>query len=183
MRIDELIDAYFDWMYQLVIPFIDGTEPSYRKLLRYLNDVTFISKMTLDKNRASDGESLRYQFGYYCHVDSDDIGCTIDTRPCSVLEMMVALCIRMEDIAHDSNIGDRVPYWFAEMIRTLGLDGMDDEHFDRRAADILVRRFMQREYDPNGQGGLFYLETPFRDLRTVQIWYQMCWYLDTVLYK
>jgi len=40
---------------------------------------------------------------------------------------------------------------------------------------------MDREYSYNGEGGLFAVQHPRRDMRTVELWWQMCWYINTIL--
>ena len=40
---------------------------------------------------------------------------------------------------------------------------------------------MNRTYSPDGDGGLFTVRNCDRDLRNVEIWIQMCWYLDTIV--
>ena len=83
---------------------------------------------------------------------------------------------------------DRLPrastfseYLFWIMLDNLGLSEMDDMHFDINIVEQAVDRFLDRDYMADGDGGLFILEFPRRDLRGVEIWYQMCWYLDELL--
>ena len=79
---------------------------------------------------------------------------------------------------YDPNIGDRTEQWFWEMIVNLGLGGMMDDIFDVEHVEYIVDRFLNREYEPNGRGGLFFIRNCKYDLRRVEIWYQLCWYLD-----
>jgi hypothetical protein len=65
------------------------------------------------------------------------------------------------------------------MVENMGLASMNDTRFDRDYVDGVILKFLNREYQPNGNGGLFTVDC-LSDLRTVEIWYQMCWYLDTV---
>ena len=111
-----------------------------------------------------------------------------DTRPnwpddyeCSVLEMMVALSIKCEDIMGDDRFGDRTGQWFWGMIVNLGLGSMTDDRFDELYAEDVINIFLDRRYDPDGKGGLFRIKHCRQDLRNVEIWYQMCWYLDTLI--
>ena len=132
--------------------------------------------LPLDENRLLDGLDLRFRFAdensYY--IDGD----------CSVLEMMVALSLRCEEhIMSDDEIGNRTGRWFWEMIDNLGLESMYDDNFDKVYADKIIYRFLNREYEPNGDGGLFTVHNRNVDLRKVEIWYQMCWYLDTIIRK
>lgn len=178
MTKDELNNAYFEWMYQLVCDERDS-EMSYRKLLYLLHDTDFNYTIPMDGNRAEDGTDLRYRFGYENAYDGPIIAAYLDDRPCSVLEMMVALAIRCEEhIMCDPDIGDRTGQWFWNMIDNLGLGDMDDEGFDKSYAERVIQKFLNREYKRNGEGGLFTVKHYRKDLRSVEIWYQMCWYLD-----
>ena len=62
MTRDELIDQYFDWMYQLVVD-DRYSNKSYRKLFARLYDTEFTYTIPMDGNRAEDGIDLRYRFG------------------------------------------------------------------------------------------------------------------------
>lgn len=179
MTEQELNDAYFEWMYQLVC---DDKEVSYRELLYFLHCVEFTYVIDMDANRAGDGEALRYRFGYERKLPDAMIASYLDVRPCSVLEMMIALSLRCEEeIMHDWDIGDRTGEWFWDMVRSLGLESMEDRYFNADAAEHVIQRFLNRDYKPNGEWGLFTVRNPRRDMRTVEIWYQMCWYLNEYL--
>ncbi len=176
---NELNNKYFEWMYQLVY---NNRRLSYRKLFSYLHNVEFIYIIEMDGNRAEDGIDLRYRFGYEQGYDSPMIATLLDNRPCSVLEMLIALAIRCEEhIMNDPDIGNRTGQWFWNMIINLGLGSMDDSMFDKNYVEDVISRFLYRKYKRNGEGGLFTVEHCKSDLRTVEIWYQMCWYLDEVL--
>lgn len=178
---NELTNAYFAWMYQLVFP--DRNDISYRRLLMYLNNVTFYPVLDMDENRVQDGEDLRYRFGYENRHIDPGIGTLLDCRPCSVLEMMVALALRIEEsIMADPQMGNRIPHWFFEMLRSLGLDDMTDEMFDRRRVTNIIRNFLERKYAADGKGGLFTIPDSVRDMRNAEIWYQANWYLDSILH-
>lgn len=181
MNRDILKNEYFDWMYDLVCYRKYCGRLSYRKLLAYLNNRDFIYILDMDGNRAEDGIDLRYRFAYEHNYDYPMVTTYLDDRPCSVLEMMVALAIRCEDsIMADSDIGNRTSLWFWNMIKSLGLDHMSDANFDKDAADEIIDRFLDREYEPNGKGGLFTIEHCKNDLRSIDIWYQMMFYLDEI---
>lgn len=183
MTRDELNNMYFEWMYQLVC----DTEPyskklSYRKLLYLLHDTDFTYAIAMDGNRYEDGTDLRYRFGYKHNIDGSAISEYLDDRPCSVLEMLIALSIRLEiHIMDDPDVGDRTGQWFWDMIVNLGLGAMDDTKFNREKAERIIQRFLERDYERNGKGGLFTIDHCKDDLRSVEIWYQACWYLDKVV--
>lgn len=50
MTRNELIDQYFDWMYQLVVD--NRYSKSYRKLFARLHDTEFTYTIPMDGNRA-----------------------------------------------------------------------------------------------------------------------------------
>lgn len=177
---NELINEYFEWMYQLVCKDTKGL--SYRKLLCKLFDTPFNYTIAMDGNRAEDGVDLRYRFGYECGFDNSAVADCLDDKDCSVLEMMVALAIRCEEhIMDNPDIGDRTGKWFLDMIVNLGLEKMTDDRFDKRYVERILHRFLNREYGRNGDGGLFTVHHNRIDMRSVEIWYQAMWYLDEVL--
>ena len=170
---DRISNEYFEWMYRMMC---DGRYPddiSYRKLFWLLHETEFIFSIPRDGNRAEDGIDLRYRFDH-------DVADMFRDEPCSVLEMLVALAIRCEALMDNPKIGDRTAQWFWSMIANLGLGSMTDKRFDRDIANEHIYRFLYREYDPDGKGGLFVIRNCDRDLRDVEIWHQMCWHLDTI---
>ena len=179
----ELNDEYFNWMFNLIsIPNRRGYYASHRFLLRYLHEVDFVYTMPMDANRADDGISLRYRFGSEKGYSQALIASDLDVMPCSMLEMMVALASRCEEhIMDDPDVGNRTWLWFWEMIDSLGLDGMNNANFDFRYVDDILNRFVDREYDSSGKGGLFHVNDPSKDMRTLDIWYQMCAYINVIL--
>lgn len=177
-----LKQLYFEWMYRLLCGGPSEKEQTYRKLLTHLHDTEFTYTIPMDGNRAEDGIDLRYRFGRESRYYDYEIAAELDNCPCSVLEMMAALAIRCEEhIMDDPDIGNRTRQWFWSMIESLGLRGMVDSRYEEDYVDFTLQRFLNHEYGCDGSGGLFtILNCPY-DLRTVEIWYQMCWYLDEIL--
>ena len=178
MMQDRIINEYFEWLYKLVCGKRYSNKISYRKLLSHLHSITFSYSIPNDKNRAEDGIDLRYRFSIikgYSDVPRYLYG------PCSILEMIVALSIRCEEnIMDDPRIGDRTGQWFWGMITNLGLGSMIDEKFDALYVDDVIERFLNHKYEPDGKGGLFRIKGCTQDLRNIEIWYQLCWYLDSI---
>lgn len=174
ITVDEIRDGYFEWMCDAVCGQRFSQRTSFRKLLRRLHDTEFRYLIARDENRAADGVNLRYRFAVRNNVDHDFLD-----GPCSVLEMMVALSIICEKTIMDNpHIGNRTGQWFWSMISSLGLSSMMDDRYDENYVDYVLERFMNREYKPDGEGGLFTIRNYDRDLRKAEIWYQLCWYLD-----
>lgn len=156
MTKNELNDAYFNWMCQLVFDGRYSKKLSYRRLLKVLHKIEFTYSIPMDGNRAEDGIDLRYRFGYENGCSSSMISAYLDNKTCSVLEMMIALAIRCEEhIMDDPDVGNRTGQWFWNMIVNLGLGSMNDSKFDRAYIEEIVQRFLERKYSRNGSGGLF----------------------------
>ena len=182
MTRDELNNEYFEWLYQFVCDERYTKGLSYRKLFVYFHSRSFEYSIAMDSNRAEDGVDLRYRFGYEKSYEDAVITAYLDDRPCSILEMMVALAIRCEEhIMDNPDIGNRTGQWFWDMMSNLGISSMSDEKFNRGFVEHIVSRFLNHEYERDGKGGLFRVNRCGQDLRTVEIWYQMCWYLNQVL--
>ena len=179
---DQIINEYFDWLTNIVCENRFAKEISYRKLLSYLHNTEFTWRLKADSSRAEDGISLRWRFACETNREHlyDEISECLD-GPCSILEMMIALSIRCEEtIMDDPRFGNRTGQWFWDMIVSLGLGSMMDDEFDKKYTDKVIKRFLRRKYEPNGEGGLFTIKKCNRDLRTVGIWCQLCWYLDII---
>ena len=176
----EVENEYFEWMYKLISGdrFADGI--SYKKLMQYLYDTPFRWSIRNDVNRAEDGIDLRRRFSIECGFDSGYLSSYLES-PCSVLEMLIALAIRCEEtIMDDPAFGNRTGQWFWKMITNLKLGGMTDARYDHNYVEERINIFLDRTYEPDGTGGLFVIPNCEDDLRNVEIWIQLLWYLDNI---
>ena len=177
---DDIVNGYFCWLIDKVCEYPDDAI-NYNKLFRTLHDTDFEWTIPLDANRAIDGEELRRIYA----IETNHSERTVDLYinwDCSVLEMMVALADKCEtQIMYDPEYGDRTAKWFWIMIENLGLQDMTNDNFDYDFVAFVLSRFMQRTYKADGDGGLFRLKNPIRDMRNVEIWYQLNWYLTEFL--
>lgn len=161
---------YYKCLHDLVLT--DSGDETYDLLIRELYAYNFEAVIDRDLNRVNDGLQLREK---YMGDDSDYID-----GECSVLELMIALAQRIDDIMYDPDVGEDWVRWFWEMIENLGLDKFPDSNFSTKAVDLIIQRFIDRKYDSDGLGGLFPLMYPDSriDQRDVEIWYQMQAYLN-----
>lgn len=167
---------YFSWICNLIH---DKKHKNYKKLLNHLFNIPFHYILPMDDNRYADGIDLRYHYSYEQSVDQREMEYYFGADQCSVLEMMVALARRCENIMDDPDIGNRTPNWFWDMISNLGLITMTDDNYDETYVDEALQRFMDRKYEKNGKGGLFIVRNKKHvDMRQVEIWYQAMWYLN-----
>lgn len=169
---NEVKNDYWIWLRNL----IGANDPEskrsqYFMLLFKLYETEFYWTIPMDENRSHDGIDLRDAFFEATGKNVKDI-----LGPCTVLEMMIALARRCDGEVGDIN-SEGVPDIFWGMIKNLGLEKMDDEHFNEvKTADILMN-FLDRCYTFDGKGGLFPLKNAKNDQRNVEIWYQMQAYL------
>lgn len=164
-------EEYFFWLCSIVGA--DDPDPSYIKLMRALHRFDFYTIVDNDINRGEDGKRLRDDFMHLYDMAS----CPEIEGPCTVLEMLIGLAIRIdEDIMWEEG-ENRTSIWFWTMIENLGLDVLDDEAFEDCDAYETVENvlcvFLSRSYSKDGVGGLFPLKNPAKDQRDVEIWYQM----------
>lgn len=181
MTQNELVHRYFDWLCELVCD-PKHLYSRYSDLLSHLHNVQFEYILDMDENRLLDGIDMRYRFGRENQCPEPMIATLLDNHPCSVLEMMVALAVRCEEhIMEDSDLGDRTGQWFWEMIKSLGLESMDNRKYNSDFIDLILEQFMNRTYAQDGKGGLFTVEGCQEDMRDIEIWYQLNMYLKTIL--
>lgn len=181
-KIEEIKSEYFEWLYKKSMgAAIFGVQ--YYKLFTLLHSIEFKAVMKEDEARSNDGISLRAAYAYDTGQDYSTISEYLDD-PCSVLEMMLALAIKEEDIMNDPRKGDRTKQWLWMQIGSMGIGGNPDyleEKFPESEIREKVSRMINREYSPDGDGGLFkFYNPPEEDLTKIDIWKQMCWYLNTL---
>lgn len=169
---DIIEDEYYNWL----IDFVELEDHS--RLASQLYKIDFYSIVPNDENRAEDGKKLRMIF----HAENDyiDYG-ALDDYPCSMLEMLIAISIRMEAILSDPDKDDRTVDWFWELLTNIGLDKFEDYRYEKLGGDeevnTIVENILERRYSRTGKGGLFPLNCVKKDQRKVELWYQMSTYL------
>lgn len=178
MTKNDVMNKYFEWLYDIVCKKRYYGSISYKKLLMTLHNIEFTYSLKRDENREEDGLSLRHRFAVVSGIRDAELYLN---DPCSVLEMLIALAIRCEErIMDNPDYDDRTKQWFWGMITNLGLGSMTDDLFDKNYVKSIINRFLRREYEPDGKGGLFTIKNRNEDLRDVEIWIQLCWYLDNI---
>ena len=177
---NDLDSKYYNWLVQLVCPDRRIGE-DYRYILQHLYSVNFRYVLPMDANREEHATNFRYRFGDENGYEQYEIANELDYRPASILEIMVELAVRIEEtIMQDDEYGDRTSIWFWDMMYSLGLDHMTNSKYDEKEADYVISRLLDRDYAPNGKGGLFTVNDPYEDMRYVHIWAQAQWYLEQI---
>ena len=167
---NEITNSYFNWLCYDIGATVHNLYNGHKRLLYFLFTKEFVwdQAFPLDGNRSKDGLSLRDRF------DPN----LFDILPvnATVLEVMVALAERCESIMADSRCGNQTPFWFWEMIGSMGLYFFNDNRYDEMEVNKCIERCLNREYDYDGNGGFFTIPGITSDMRDVDIWTQMCWY-------
>lgn len=157
-------NAYYEWLLNKI-----NYEDGYDTELEILFRSVFRWSVANDDNRAKDGVVLRSVFMSEENWSTEPC----EDYNCTVLEMLIALAMRIEnDIMWDGET-DRTSEWFWMMFHNLGLGETLSGTEIRRILD----RFLDREYDYNGIGGLFPLKNATENQQNVEIWYQAQQYL------
>jgi hypothetical protein len=164
---DEPIEnEYFNW---LCVRVLERNGRMYYDLLGILHTTEFIWVVPQDSHRAADGIELRNDFLRESYRRNDP---NWYAEPCSVLEMLIAFAKRAS-----FQTGRPTRWWFWEMMSNLQLDQfrlLRDE--DVRIIKDILHRFMCRDYDSHGYGGLFPITITQNDQRDIEIWYQFSEY-------
>ncbi len=168
-------EGYFKWLIKKVAN--ASLQRRYSYLLEYLFNTPFTYILPLDENRLADGLELRSM--YQDEMKQQDL---LPNTYCSILEMMVALARRAEiHIMDNPEYGDRTDIWFWKMIESLGLADQTNDNYNPPYVSDVIDRFLNRKYAASGKGGLFTIPNCKVDLRTVEIWWQMNWYMTWYL--
>ena len=172
---------YFEWLLDRIC---DKSHPKerYRSLLENLWIREYYPIIFLDQNRVSDGLTLRSEFNSLKRIPTvNKLSPDELSQPCTVLETLIALSIRIERDILTDDIGDRTSVWFWTMMENMELDIMDERRYDEYYVNTVVDKFLNRHYGPNGEGGPFYIPYSMKDLREVELWMQAMWYITANL--
>ena len=161
-------DPYLNNIYNKMFP--NTPLKSYTNVILALHSREFTYSIPLDKNRYEDGLAYRRKIDY------------TRTGPCTILEMICGLADRMEvEIMQDPIYGDRTHEWFQTMLHSMGLLAFDDNPYrwNEKKVNVIINKFLRRDYHKNGNGGLFTFRKPVPDdPRNVEIWWQMNWWVS-----
>lgn len=170
---DRIWTEYLEWLLWRVGFSRIRRHDQYSMLMEQLLHSPFEYPIERDKNRASDGLSLRDDF-----FSDSGIRGSFEDEECKVLEMLIAFAIRIENDYIGDPAEERPERIFWEMICNLGLDRFDDRHFNQDYIFERLGTWIQRKFKRNGEGSIFPLRHPHADQREIEIWSQMNEYLS-----
>ncbi len=176
----EIKKEYFNWLCKK-IERRRGEITELKEFIYQLFDIEFYSLIPNDDNRAIDGIQLRDRF-----IEAEKEGNYsegLSFGPCTILEMLISLADRMDFMLYNPDLGkERCEKWFWMFIDNLKLYKYDNDDPEvskkRKLNNIIIRKFLERDYDESGKGGIFPLKHPTKDQRYVEIWYQMMSYIS-----
>ncbi len=184
--------SYVEWLESFTIDEqVDITRRrSYHKLIMQLWEIEFEPSVGNDHDRAAEGLELRYRYNdILAKKAGEGDFITPDIMAifgeCRVLEMLVALSMRMYDLMQDMGIYNSVSRWFWEIMENVGFDAVDDSRWGSKNSieasrceefvDDICSDIMHGDGDRLGQkGGWFYIN----NWDCIEIWYQMHAYLE-----
>lgn len=170
-------NEYFNWLCAKVM-YLENPTPSltYYNLLKQMHEKEFVYILSGDDNRAEDGVDLRLEF---IRSKTQDTNQAWMNYPCSFFEFLIAFARRAE---YGSLLDNQESDWFWIFVDNLGLTSFNDANYDEEfeTIDDILDRVIWRNYEPDGQGGMFPLSNPHEDQRTTEIWYQFAEYLQEI---
>ena len=173
--LEDLKQKYMAWLYNSMFFYTTGEK--YWLLSNHLFKREFYWTIPNDDNRGIDGLEFRGKWSVH-HFRSWEVWWD---APCTVFELLVGLACRMEDILENPTRESTIRDWYILLISNLGLKAYTDSNWSsdvEKIVDQKIDLFLDRQYDRNGNGGLFPLEHSAADQRKVEIWYQLMKYID-----
>lgn len=172
-----ILDSYYEHLVRIIDP--DNSHANYTKLLDKLFHAKYFHKYgSNDKNRAVDGTDLRKKYDGYLPIDFKD------GFPCTVLEMMIALAVRIEvDIMGEPG-DDHPERWFWAMVNNSGLGVLTNNQFDDDMFETMIFDILGHRFDAEGNGSFFPLKAKVgRDARQMELWQQAnAWLIENYGY-
>ena len=174
------MDGYFNYIEGMVCN--GDTVDRYTILLDILYRIDFRWSVHNDDNRISDSVELRYNYQADCGVPMAELQELLNI-PCSVIEVICGLAIRMDDAMRDPEGGAHIDRWFWELIDNLGMSEFTNEAYERGLWSLndvrkIVDIFMDRTYDELGHGGLFPRNVCYKNQKECELFEQMNGYLN-----
>lgn len=171
-------EAYVDWIRYDILKNKIYDPYRYEKLIYTLLGIKFIPYDEMDKNRIADARDLRDRFARVRHLDDKLVGAALIRFGESVLEVMVALSLR---IYEETTSGFPIPITpneiFWQMIESMHLEDQVDPDYDEKKVIFTIERMMIRDIKQNGDGGLFTISKDSKyDMRKADVWYQAQWW-------
>lgn len=175
MNVEELWDDYLQYLI-----WRGGLQrmTKYGRLFEILHNIKFTWLIERDDNREDDGVELRDYYDIPRSEYSVEESEEFMDHWCSVLEMLIGLSIRVDDEIIGDPAEEHPEDFFMEMIKNLGLDIYKGDRYRENDVIKIVKKWMDRKFDRNGNGSPFPVKKDHRDQRKLEIWDQMNSYIN-----
>lgn len=190
VKLNNFYDVRYDYFSWLIKHIPDRRR--YIQLLFRLDHIVFTCSDVVpnDENRIADAISLRKRYFAECvrpgQTEKDILNFQklLMRKIPTVLEVILALCLRMEDmLGKDTyNAGE----WFWLIMENLRIRYSDDDFVDYAVETDIenkIEMFLNREYDSDGNGSAFpgnFYYSKGADARKTELWYQCNWYVSDI---
>lgn len=171
---DFIENEYFRWLCDYIKC---NKHRNRNRLLEKLHKMEYKYFIDFDRNRAKDGIGMRRYFA----EDTGYEDMLYKNMKCSVLEMLVGLSVQMQNMTEDITDNFKANNWFWKMMDNLELSYMTNTKYAEDIVESTINIFMDRMYERNGEKyNIFIINNIRDDLTKVELWYQMCWYIEDV---
>lgn len=155
---------YIDWLLRTV----RFNKPGYTRLIHCLFEIPYEAIIVRDENRIDDALSLRSEYPRNYNENGDP----------NVLEVLVALALRIDEeyIGDPSDPSKANIFW--EMLCNLELDKQTDIHFDEELVYEIIEGWLSRDFGYDGEGSPFPIKYPIQDQTKIELWFQAQEYLS-----
>lgn len=176
----DIYEEYFNWLVDS-LNLNAGYKIQHYSLFKALHNISYEYFNVMDENRYQDGIDLRYRFGSDTNIPYYDITECIDICECSVLEMLVALILKIDNmITYDPKDSLKAEL-FVDIAKSLGINEQINANFNQEYVNQCIFNWLHGQYEVNGQGGIITVQYPRQDMRTVDHWTQVMWYVNEKL--
>lgn len=140
----------------------------YSRLMSDLLTYPFEVIIPEDDSRLKEGAYLRHEF----------TGEDVDLNTVSVIEVLIAFAIRIDREYIGIPQEPHPEILLMEFFNNLKLLKYFNENYNEEEVKNIITKFVTRQYNFNGYGGIFPLKHTNIDQRKIQLWNQMTMYLS-----
>jgi len=165
--------GYFEW---LVNQIDDGEHEDFLPVLSFLWKKEFRWHNALDRGRAADGIKLREEYADEYDIYWDE---EVEEEPCSVLEMLIRLCLDIENNVTGVPGEERPDIWFWEFLENLGIDERcTGRGYDKGYLDHCIDTWLRGNISTNGKHSPFPIHRRGVNQKHKDMWMQAMAYVN-----
>ena len=198
-KVIKVKDSYFNYLLSLISSDEIDARQDYYNLCTLLFDTEYTVLNPMDNNRANDASTLRERWLDNIRVKDErlkqEYANDVVVTPISVLEVLIALCVKVEDqILANPDVDYIAAKLFWELMDNLVKYGTFGTAY-KKASDILtdekwctftedamkasIKKVVTRTYHEDGRGGLFPIDKCKTNQRKMHLWANCMYYIST----